>query len=142
MNWLEQIITAILKFLNARANEPKTLDNAQTPQPVRSRWDAWVLDRLREAIVSAIGKGQGTAKPEPAPLPKSVPVPEPEPVFVAEPLPVPDPEPLPAALPLPVLLRKDAAPAVKRTMPFAALLFPPSPPFDVESGSAGTAAAT
>jgi hypothetical protein len=48
VNWLEQIITALLKFLRDLAREPNTLDNAQTPPEVRRGWDAWIRGRLRD----------------------------------------------------------------------------------------------
>ncbi len=48
MNWLEQIVTALLKFLRDLAREPNTLDNAQTPPEVRRGWDAWIRGRLRD----------------------------------------------------------------------------------------------
>ena len=46
MKLVEQIVTALLKFLRDLAREPNTLDNAQTPPDVRRRWDAWVRGRL------------------------------------------------------------------------------------------------
>lgn len=57
MNWLAAILTAVLKFLYDRANDPKILSNAQTPSSVRARWDTWIRERLRDKDSGDRSKG-------------------------------------------------------------------------------------
>ena len=45
---IEQIVTALLKFLYSLTKENDTISDAQTPANVRNRWNAWITDKLRD----------------------------------------------------------------------------------------------
>lgn len=48
MNWVEQIVTALVKFLYGLTKETTTAQNAETPPEVRRGWDTWLRGRLRD----------------------------------------------------------------------------------------------
>lgn len=48
MNWVEQIVTALVKFLYGLTKENPTARNAETPSEVRRGWDTWLRGRLRD----------------------------------------------------------------------------------------------
>jgi hypothetical protein len=47
VNWVEQIVTALVKFLYGLTKENPTARNAETPPEVRRGWDTWLRGRLR-----------------------------------------------------------------------------------------------
>lgn len=46
--WLKPLLDALLAFLEKRANTPKTITDANTPQSIRDRWASSLRERLRD----------------------------------------------------------------------------------------------
>ncbi len=46
--WLKPVLDALLSFLERRAEKPRTLEDANTPQALRDRWNSYLRDRLRD----------------------------------------------------------------------------------------------
>jgi len=46
--WLKPLFEVLLQFLERKAAEPKTLQDANTPQALRDRWSAYLRERLRD----------------------------------------------------------------------------------------------
>jgi len=54
--WLKPLLDALLQFFERRAEKPRTLTDANTPDPVRQSWTAYLRDKLRD-------KGGGPGQP-------------------------------------------------------------------------------
>lgn len=48
MTWLTAIVRAVLDWLTAEAKQPRTLTDANTPDPLLRRWRDSLRDRLRD----------------------------------------------------------------------------------------------
>jgi hypothetical protein len=48
VNWLRQLILALLEFFSAEARKPRTLEDANTPDSIRRRWADALRDKLRD----------------------------------------------------------------------------------------------
>lgn len=46
MNWIGQIVTALLRWLQGLAERDKTVEDAKTPQAIRDGWSAYLRKRL------------------------------------------------------------------------------------------------
>lgn len=47
-DWIKPLLAALLDFVDRKAKEPRTLNDANTPQTIRGRWTAYLRDRLRD----------------------------------------------------------------------------------------------
>jgi hypothetical protein len=46
--WLRPLLDALIAWLERRAERPRTLDDANTPHDLRSRWADYLRDKLRD----------------------------------------------------------------------------------------------
>jgi hypothetical protein len=46
VNWIGQIVTALLRWLQGLAERDKTIQDAKTPKPIRDAWAGYLRDRL------------------------------------------------------------------------------------------------
>jgi hypothetical protein len=43
---LKVVLEVILAFVERKVSEPKTIEDAATPKPIRDRWAAYLRDKL------------------------------------------------------------------------------------------------
>jgi hypothetical protein len=46
--WLKPILDSLIEWLERKAKEPRTIENAKTPETIRSSWAAYLADKLRQ----------------------------------------------------------------------------------------------
>jgi hypothetical protein len=46
--WLKPLLDALLQFFERQAAKPRTLEDANTPEPIRRSWAAYLRDKLRD----------------------------------------------------------------------------------------------
>jgi hypothetical protein len=46
--WLKPVLDWLASWLEAKARQPDTLEDANTPPDLRRRWAAYLRDRLRK----------------------------------------------------------------------------------------------
>lgn len=46
--WLKPLLEVLLGFLEKKAKEPSTIQDANTPQTIRDRWADYLRDKLRD----------------------------------------------------------------------------------------------
>lgn len=46
--WLRPLLDALLAWLERRAEKPRTIADAKTPDSIRERWAAYLRERLRD----------------------------------------------------------------------------------------------
>lgn len=46
--WVKPFLEWLASYLERRARESRTIADAKTPDTIRSRWDTWLRERLRD----------------------------------------------------------------------------------------------
>ena len=55
--WIKPLVEALLAFLDGKSKEPSTIQDANTPKTIRDRWNAYIVERMRD-------KGGGDKQPK------------------------------------------------------------------------------